>query len=195
MDSVSRDASRYAIVDVEVGMNDHRIHDIGGLLSDGAVYHNASKSGLLDFLSNVDYVCGHNIVHHDAKYLFGDEHHHWVIVDTLYMSPLLFPEKPYHRLVKDDKLIDDQMNNPVNDCKKAKDLLLDEISCWKSLPDEKQQIYSSLLKGKREFEGFLDLVNAKGGEDNLADLIKKVYNGKLCENAQLDVLINQSIPL
>ena len=191
LDSVSRDASRYAIVDVEVGLNDHRIHDIGGLLSDGAVYHNASKSGLLDFLSNVDYVCGHNIVHHDAKYLFGDEHHHWVIVDTLYMSPLLFPEKPYHRLVKDDKLIDDQMNNPVNDCKKAKDLLLDEISCWKSLPDEKQQIYSSLLKGKREFEGFLDLVNAKGGEDNLADLIKKVYNGKLCENAQLDVLINQ----
>ena len=139
LDSISRDASRYAIVDVEVGWNDHKIHDIGGLLYNGAVYHNASKRGLLDFISNVDYVCGHNIIHHDAKYLFEGEHHPWIIVDTLYMSPLLFPDRPYHRLVKDDKLIDDQMNNPVNDCKKAKDLLLDEISCWNSLPDEKRR--------------------------------------------------------
>jgi ATP-dependent DNA helicase RecQ len=28
---VSRDASRYAFIDVEVGMKDHRIHDIGAL--------------------------------------------------------------------------------------------------------------------------------------------------------------------
>ena len=120
-DSKSYDASRYAIVDVEVGWNDHKIHDIGGLLSNGAVYHNASKRGLLDFISDVDYVCGHNIIHHDANYLFGDEHQRWLLVDTLYMSPLLFPERPYHRLIKDDKLIADQINNPVNDCKKARD--------------------------------------------------------------------------
>ena len=191
LDSISRDASRYAIVDVEVGWNDHKIHDIGGLLYNGAVYHNASKRGLLDFISNVDYVCGHNIIHHDAKYLFEGEHHPWIIVDTLYMSPLLFPDRPYHRLVKDDKLIDDQMNNPVNDCKKAKDLLLDEISCWNSLPDEKRRIYSSLLKDKKEFEGFLDMVKAEVCDDSLSYLIKKVYNGKLCEHAQFDVLINQ----
>ena len=43
-----------------------------------------------------------------------------MLVDTLYISPLLFPERPYHRLVKDDKLVSDQMNNPVNDCEKAR---------------------------------------------------------------------------
>lgn len=50
------------------------------------------------------------------------------------LHPLLFPEHPYHRLVKDDKLLCDQMNNPVNDCQKAKDLLFDEILCWHRLP-------------------------------------------------------------
>ena len=35
----SYDAFRYAIVDVEVGLKDHKIHDIGALRYDGAVYH------------------------------------------------------------------------------------------------------------------------------------------------------------
>ena len=189
--STSRDASRYAIIDLEVGLKDSKIHDIGALLFDGAMYHSASKDGCLEFISNVDYVCGHNIVHHDAKYLFGEESHRWILVDTLYMSPLLFPEKPYHRLVKDDKLMDDQMNNPVNDCKKAKDLLLDEISAWNLLQDEKKRIFASLLKDKNEFSGFLDMVHADKSEENLASLIKVVYNGKICDHANLDSLIQQ----
>lgn len=37
-----RDASNYAIVDVEVGLRDHKIHDIGAVRSNGAIYHGAS---------------------------------------------------------------------------------------------------------------------------------------------------------
>ena len=33
----------YAIVDVEIGLTDHRIHDIGALRYDGAIFHKASK--------------------------------------------------------------------------------------------------------------------------------------------------------
>ena len=57
---------RYAIVDLEVGMTDHRIHDAGALRDDGAVFHHASKEGLLRFIDDVDYLCGHNITHHDV---------------------------------------------------------------------------------------------------------------------------------
>ena len=149
---VVRDVSKYVFVDVEVGVKDHKIHDIGALRYDGAAFHKASKEELLGFISDVDYVCGHNIVHHDAKYLFGDNSCKALLVDTIYVSPLLFPERPYHRLIKDDKLINDQLNNPVNDCEKAKDLLFDEISRWKSLPDEKQKMFASLLRGKEEFD-------------------------------------------
>ena len=83
---------------------------------------------LFVFLNDINYICGHNIIHHDAKYLFTDKTCHWILVDTLYISPLLFPERPFHRLLKDDKLMSEQINNPVNDCEKAKDLLLDEIA-------------------------------------------------------------------
>ena len=132
--------SAWILVDEhEIGLKDHRIHDIGALKHDNTTFHKTSKEELFIFLNDVDYICGHNIVHHDAKYLFTDKICRWILVDTLYVSPLLFPEHPYHRLVKDDKLMSEQMNNPVNDCKKAKDLLLDEIACWHSLPKEKRR--------------------------------------------------------
>ena len=96
--SVQYNALHYAIVDVEIGLEDYKIHDIGALRYDGAVYHKVSKEELFEFFSDVDYICGHNIIHHDAKYLFTDKTCRWLLVDTLYISPLLFPERPYHRL-------------------------------------------------------------------------------------------------
>lgn len=111
---VSRDASKYAIVDCEVGMKDKRVHDIGALRWDGATFHSADRNAMNLFLDDVNFVCGHNIIHHDAKYLFGEGSQWRALVDTLYVSPLLFPERPYHRLLKDDKLVSEQMNNPLN---------------------------------------------------------------------------------
>lgn len=186
------DSPCYAIVDVEVGISDHKIHDIGAVRYDDAVYHGNSKSELEAFLKGVDYVCGHNIIHHDAKYLFDAENVSWVYVDTLYMSPLLFPERPYHRLVKDDKLISEQMNNPVNDCEKAKALMLDEVERWNSLPQIKRKIFTHLLGKVDEFKGFIKMV----GEDcssacDLPDLICEAYKGKICENAGIERLIQQ----
>ena len=52
----------WAIVDVEVSMSDHKIHDIGALRYDGAVYHGCKKEDLFDFLHSVNFLCGHNIV-------------------------------------------------------------------------------------------------------------------------------------
>ena len=189
--SMVHNTPRYALIDVEVGLKDHKIHDIGALRDDNAVYHKASKKELFEFLNDVDYICGHNIIHHDAKYLFADEPCHWQLVDTLYLSPLLFPERPYHRLVKDDKLVSEQMNNPVNDCEKARDLLLDESTCWHSLPEGKRRMFASLLKDKVEFKGFLSMMKAEYAEDNLTELIEKLYEGKICRHACLDLIIEQ----
>ena len=186
----SRDSSRYAFVDIEVGLKDGKIHDIGALRWDGAVFHSNNKTGLFEFLNGVDYVCGHNIIHHDAKYLFGQEVCHWGIVDTLYMSPLLFPERPYHRLVKDDKLISEQINNPVNDCEKALDLLMDEVARWSGLSEEKKTIFATLLSGIPEFDGFLEFVNAKAEKKSiLPNMIRSVYNGRICEHADIEHII------
>lgn len=189
---VLHDASRYCFVDVEVGVKDKKIHDIGARRWDGAVYHSADRHGVMEFLKDVDFVCGHNIINHDAKYLFGDEEHHWLLVDTLFVSPLLFPERPYHRLLKDDKLVSDQMNNPVNDCDKAYDLLMDEVAKWERLSPQMQTIYATLLHGHDEFKGFLALVNGwMGSKEELPGLIRSEYAGRICEHADIEGLINQ----
>lgn len=64
---MKRNASLYAFVDVEVDMRDKKVHDIGALRHDGAVYHGGSKKELLKFLDGIDFLCGHNIIWHDAS--------------------------------------------------------------------------------------------------------------------------------
>lgn len=184
------DSSRYAFIDIEVGLRDHKIHDVGAIRYDGAIYHAASKDGLMDFLKDVDYICGHNIIHHDAKYLFGDKSYHWRLVDTLPVSPLLFPERPYHHLLKDDKLMSEQLNNPVNDCEKARDLLMAEMEQWAKLRPEKRQIYASLLSSNDEFTGFISFVGSVDSPySNIDTLIRANYRNKICENADLTSFI------
>lgn len=191
-EEVSNDASRYAFVDVEVGLKDKRIHDIGILRWDGAKYHSADKRAAISFLEDVDFVCGHNVIHHDMKYLLGDEVQRWQLVDTLYVSPLLFPERPYHHLLKDDKLMNEQMNNPVNDCEKACDLLMDEIAKWKALPVAQRFIYATLLRDVPEFAGFLAMVDAEVcDETTLVEHIHTAYDGRICRHADLAAIIEQ----
>lgn len=191
-EEVSNDASRYAFVDVEVGLKDKRIHDIGILRWDGAKYHSADKRAAISFLEDVDFVCGHNVIHHDMKYLLGDEVQRWQLVDTLYVSPLLFPERPYHHLLKDDKLMSEQLNNPVNDCEKACDLLMDEIAKWKALPDAHRFIYATLLRDVPEFTGFLSMIDAEVcDEDTLIEHIRTAYDGRICRHADLAAIIEQ----
>lgn len=187
-------AQHYALIDVEVSMHDNKVHDIGILRDDGAIFHQANQDGLTQFLDGVDYLCGHNIIHHDTRFLFGDKASQWLLVDTLYLSPLLFPQRPYHHLVKDEKLISDELNNPVNDCKKAKELLFDEIACWHTLPETKRNIYSSLLSDIKEFRGFLSFVGSrtKVETNNLARLIKAYYSGKICQYSDVEQMIEKT---
>ncbi len=185
------DFSNYAFIDLEVGINSNKIHDIGAIRYDNAIYHNTSKDGLFDFIQNVKYICGHNIVNHDARHLFGDKKIPHILIDTLYVSPLLFPERPYHKLVKDDKLITESANNPINDCKKAQDLLYDEISAWNLLPDYKRKIFNSLLRNKKEFSGFISIVEKDYTVKDLPKLIIETYDGKICTNADVASLVSR----
>lgn len=113
--------------DTETGIDDNKIHDIGAVRKDGAVFHSASKEDFCKFISGSDFVCGHNIIHHDLKYLGDILEKDQKTIDTLYLSPLLFPRRPYHALLKDDKLQVSELNNPVNDSRKAQELLFDEV--------------------------------------------------------------------
>ena len=197
-----------AFVDTEVGLKDHKIHDIGALRDDGATFHQASQTALNKFLQEgkVGYICGHNLIHHDAHYL----HLNGILIDTLYLSPLLFPKRPYHHLVKDDKLLSEQMNNPVNDCEKAKELLMDEIAAWNQLSERKRKIFTLLLQHEEEFRGFLMYVEAIDTDDTISDdtilnhaisnhiitdvseFILSEYKNYICAHADIPALTAQS---
>nr|MCR4991990.1 hypothetical protein [Lachnospiraceae bacterium] len=104
-------------IDAEINPENGKILDIGAIDSERHQFHDARISSFSDFVNDYSYIAGHNIIECDLKYLGpaissnGDK----TFIDTLFLSPLLFPAKPYHRLVKDDKLQTDSLSNPLND--------------------------------------------------------------------------------
>ncbi|MBR0281815.1 MAG: hypothetical protein IJQ81_09505 [Oscillibacter sp.] len=55
-------------LDAKIGVENHKILDIGAL-RDGETFHSASAADFWAFAADADYLCGHNIVRHDLKYL------------------------------------------------------------------------------------------------------------------------------
>lgn len=106
------------------------------------------------------------------------------MIDTLYLSPLLFPSRPYHALLKDDKLQTDSLNNPLNDAVKAMELFYDEVNAFHSLNELQKDIYADLLCQKEEFRGFFSYLNYYPRGD-ASSLIKSFYYGKLCGNSDI----------
>ncbi|MDO5531606.1 RecQ family ATP-dependent DNA helicase [Sutterella sp.] len=182
---------RVVFIDIEVGVEDRRIHDYGAVREDGACLHTPVLRDFRAFLEGADFVCGHNIIRHDLKRIEDSSGSPLGIpaIDTLFLSPLLFPRRPYHALVKDDKLLVDQLNNPVNDSEKARELFHDEVNAFHELPGAMQRIFMGLLAGREEFRGFFDFIGFHGPEPGLARLIRETFAGKICENAALEVMI------
>jgi len=83
------------------------------------------------------FVGGHNIYAHDLPVLLEYGHcpilHTLPIVDTLYLSPLAFPENPYHHLIKNDKITFSSQSNPLNDSYAAKELLNDILASFNKI--------------------------------------------------------------
>ena len=184
--------SGITFIDIEVGIHDKKAHDFGAIKESGEILHVASKHEFANFIADTEFLCGHNIIHHDLKYLFdipGIQHKKKI--DTLYLSPLLFPKRPYHKLLKDDKLQSDELNNPLNDCQKAQDLFYDEINAFNSLSSEFQDIYYALLHQIAEFTDFFSYLNFKPEIHNTESLIFQVFNERICCNSPLDTLIKK----
>ena len=188
-------------IDTEVSPQTKKVADYGAVREDGAVMHTHSTADFDAFVSGCDTVCGHNIIRHDLKYtaLRGNP----TIVDTLFLSPLLFPKRPYHHLVKDDKLQVDELNNPVNDSMKARDLLNDEIAAWNELAPDRKEIYYQLLHHTMEFGGFFKFIRyvpttphsflgrIQNAQLDWLKLIPKEFEGKICSHADFGMLVKQ----
>ncbi|MEZ3446972.1 MAG: RecQ family ATP-dependent DNA helicase [Lachnospiraceae bacterium] len=182
---------KVVFIDTEVSTESNTVLDYGAVVDKSTHIHTRSASVFEDFLvqhssGSKRFLCGHNIVHHDAKYIRQQMQAAGItdLIDTLYLSPLLFPDKPYHALLKDDKLVTDSLNNPRNDAIKAMELFYDEVNAFHSLSELQKDIYVNLLGRKEEFCGFFSYLNYYPRGD-ISSLIKRFYYGKLCGNSDI----------
>ncbi len=182
-----------AFVDTEIEPKSGKIIDIGCVKDDGTHFHSNSFADFTKFLFDTTFICGHNIINHDLQYIekaITDANVDPAnVIDTLFLSPLLFPTKPYHKLLKDDKLQTEDSNNPHNDAIKAKDLFFEEVTTFNQLDKKLKQIFYLLLNDKKEFYAFFRFVDYQATETDVEQTIKDKFGTSICSNTTLTKII------
>lgn len=184
-----------AFIDTEIEPKSRKILDIGSVKGDGSSFHKTSVADFIQFLNGTRFICGHNIFNHDIKYIGKALTDAGVnsanIIDTLFLSPLLFPTKPYHALLKDDKLQSEDLNNPLNDSIKAKDLFNDEVTAFKQTDETLKQIFYLLLHDKREFHSFFRFIAYTSETTDIEKLIRQKFENEICKQVDISKIISE----
>jgi len=188
-----RNTRSITFIDTEIEPNKGKIIDIGAIKDDGNYFHSASIVEFVQFVKASNYICGHNVLNHDIKYInraINDANINFSnVIDTLYLSPLLFPTKPYHALLKDDKLQTEDANNPLNDSKKARDLFHSEVAAFWQIDEVLKEIFYLLLHSSTEFGAFFRFINFNTFNTDLEVLIRLKFHGAICEHSDLTKII------
>lgn len=175
--------------DIEVNPGAGKISDYGGVFKESS-FHSARQEEFLEFIRKGSYICAHNIINHDIpaleKYIPELDLSRYVFIDTLHLSPLLFPKKPYHSLIKDDKLQTDQINNPFQDAMATKRVFDDEMGAFYRMEEELQSIYCTLLGETKQFGGFFRYLNFDGNGKTIKESVSKYFGDKICCNKELE---------
>jgi len=117
-------------------------------LSSGAQGVRKALTELDDLVGQVDCLVGHNILEHDLVVLRERYPNLSLLklpaVDTLYLSPICFPENPYHRLVKDYKLVSETVSDPAADARLSASLLNDELESLAGIQETSPGLFRAL---------------------------------------------------
>jgi ATP-dependent DNA helicase RecQ len=131
---------RTLALDLETTRSGGRIRRIGAVFREQA--YEWSGNGALrealarlqDFGRQAAYVLGHNLFNHDWPLLKGVAPGLGLlelpVIDTLFLSPLAFPRNPYHRLVKDYKLVRACLSDPLEDVRLALTVFEDQWAAF-----------------------------------------------------------------
>jgi ATP-dependent DNA helicase RecQ len=58
-----------AFIDTEIEPKSRKVLDIGSIRSDGSSFHKSSVAEFIQFISGTKFICGHNILAHDIKFI------------------------------------------------------------------------------------------------------------------------------
>jgi ATP-dependent DNA helicase RecQ len=122
-----------------------------------------------EFCRPAPFILGHNILSHDIPRLRQLASSLQLLqkpaVDTLYLSPLAFPENPYHRLVKNYRIVRDSVNDPVQDALLAGKVFAEQ---WDAFAEKSgagsdvPMLYRSFLHHDKNLAGTAEALAAMG---------------------------------
>lgn len=189
------------LLDLET-LEDNRLTKIGAVcrgesLEKKGRFNHADALRQLDAMAEpAEFVLGHNLLGHDLPVLQALAPDLKLlkkpVIDTLYLSPLAFPENPYHRLVKDYKLVRSSINDPVADARLAADIFSDQWQAFAALPEDQKEVLSfyrycfegvpsDVLSGRGLAGVFAGLGGEKIGENQAFEIFQRHVTGKTCE--------------
>jgi len=130
---------RVLVIDLEV--SGAQVREIGACLGEERGRWTdlfAAREALRGMAGRARGQAGHNAHAHDLPILERLWPDHPLLdlplVDTLLWSPIIRPERPYHRLVKDRALVREKGNDPLSDALGARELLADVLAWQTSAP-------------------------------------------------------------
>ena len=201
-------------IDLEVSKKDNRIRSLAAVHSDlnRSVQWSASRGSLLDGLAEIDalaegaeFVVGHNIIAFDFPHLQAVNSHMKLlalpVVDTLRLSPLAFPEYPYHHLVKhyqDGALLRGRINDPELDARLTLDVLREQIGKLGRTPANLLTAWHWLSTAGENGAGFDIIFSSLRGmprptdEDAIAAVQGRLEHAS-CATAAADLLGNPAL--
>ncbi len=195
-------------IDLEVDPKSNRIFAFAAVNPDTreTLVHDRKTSftkalASLDHLaSEVSCLVGHNLIAHDLPQLKacnpGLKLLERPALDTLMLSPLAFPQNPYHRLIKhyqDGGLIRGQLNNPELDARLALEILQEEFQSLQQTPADRLLCWHWLTTrepGGAGFDLFFSALRQSGRPDDHAALsaMQQQLEGQGCQTHGREVL-------
>ena len=195
-------------IDLEVDPKSNRIFAFAAVNPDTreTLVHDR-KTSFTKALANLDHLAsgvsclvGHNLIAHDLPQLEacnpGLKLLERPALDTLMLSPLAFPQNPYHRLIKhyqDGGLIRGQLNDPELDARLALDVLQEEFRALQQIPGGLLRCWHWLTTrepGGAGFDLFFSALRQSGRPDDHTALsaIQQQLDGQGCQTHGREVL-------
>lgn len=169
--------NKIAFFDIEVNTTSKKIEMLGLLIDELKLSTTSVQKIVEDFnQKKPNFICGHNFIDHDKKYLsqtsFNPIFKDIKIIDTLFLSMLLYPNKKTHKLDKPYKTELNIENQPLGDAEQTKWLfnLLDKK--FDTLDENLKKIFIALLSENEYFNAFFSYKNLLPDKINIYEIIQ-----------------------
>ncbi len=139
-------------LDLEIGVQDRRIHKFAGvrpvtgqslIFPAAGARLDAALAKLDDLADSAEFLLGHNLIEFDLPHLQAANPRLRLLklpaVDTLRLNPLAFPRNPYHHLVKhyqDGQLIRERKNDPELDARLTLEVFDNQQGALRAMPSD-----------------------------------------------------------